>query len=98
MNASSSRHTPAAAEADLDVAKAAVATLLEGLGLAAYLYAVEPRDGNWSIVVECANASGWKRVTLEAGAELIAAIRGDAEARATLLCEWREHLGDCTTE
>ena len=92
------RHPTHAAEADLDIAKAAVATLLEGLGLAAYLYAVEARDGRWAIVVECAHDAGWKRVTLEAGAELIAAIRGDAEARATLMCDWREHLGDCTPE
>jgi hypothetical protein len=93
-----SLNTAPATESNLDAAKAAVGTLLESLRISAYLYAVEPRDGVWAIAVECANDSGWKRVALEAGPELIAAIRGDAEARATLLCDWREHLGDCTTD
>lgn len=82
-------------EADLASAKAAVATLLEGLGLSAHLYAVEPRAGRWAIIVECATESGWQRAELQAGPELLAAIRGDAEARAALLAEWRLHLNAC---
>lgn len=82
-------------EADLAPAKAAVATLLEGLGLSAHLYAVEPREGRWAIVVECATESGWQRAELQAGPELLAAIRGDAEARAALLAQWRLHLNAC---
>jgi len=85
-------------EADLARAKAAVGTLLDGLGLAAQLYAVEPREGRWAVVVECATESGWQRVELQAGPELLAAIRGDAQARTALLAEWRTHLAACKTD
>lgn len=82
-------------EADLEPAKAAVATLLESLGLTAHLYAVEPREGRWAVIVECATESGWQRAELRAGQELLAAIRGDEDAREILLAEWRAHLGAC---
>ncbi len=85
-------------EADLARAKAAIGTLLDGLGLAAHLYAVEPREGRWAVVVECATESGWQRAELQAGPELLAAIRGDAEARASLLAQWRAHLAACKTD
>ncbi|MHB1186487.1 hypothetical protein [Thiobacillus sp.] len=82
-------------EADLAQAKAAVGTLLDGLGLSAHLYAVEPREGMWAVIVECATGTGWQRVALRAGPELLAAIRGDKDARAALLAQWRAHLDDC---
>jgi hypothetical protein len=82
-------------EADLAQATAAVAALLEGMRLSAHLYAVEPREGRWAVIVECATGSGWQRVELRAGPELLAAIGGDAVARATLLAQWRAHLDDC---
>ena len=82
-------------EADLARAKAAVGTLLEGLGLSAHLYAVEPREGVWVVIVECATGTGWQRMELRAGPELIAAIHGDKDARAALHAQWRAHLGDC---
>ena len=82
-------------EADLARARAAVGTLLEGLGLSAHLYAVEPREGKWAVIVECATGTGWQRVELRAGPELLAAIRGDKDARAALFAQWRAHLDDC---
>jgi hypothetical protein len=85
-------------EADLAPARAAVGTLLENLGLSAHLYAVEPREGRWAVIVECATESGWQRAELQAGPELIAAICGDADARSALLAEWRTHLSACKTD
>ncbi len=82
-------------EADLARAKAAVGTLLEGLGLSAHLYAVEPREGLWAVIVECATGTGWQRMELRAGPELLAAISGDKDARAALLAQWRAHMDDC---
>ena len=82
-------------EADLAWAKAAVGTLLEDWGLSAHLYAVEPREGMWAVIVECATESGWQRTELRAGPELLDAVRGNAEARAVLLAEWRTHLAAC---
>jgi len=82
-------------EADLARAKAAVGTLLEGLGLSAHLYAVETREGVWAVIVECATGTGWQRMELRAGPELLAAISGDKDARAALLAQWRAHMDDC---
>ena len=70
-------------------------TLLEGMRLSARLYAVEPREGMWAVIVECATGSGWQRVELRAGPELLAAINGDAVARESLQAKWRAHLADC---
>lgn len=83
-------------EVDLARAKAAVGALLDGMRLSAHLYAVEPREGMWAVIVECATGSGWQRVELRAGPELLAAIDGDAAARASLHDTWRAHLADCT--
>ena len=82
-------------EADLARANASVSTLLDGMRLSAHLYAVEAREGRWAVIVECATGSGWQRVELRAGPELLAAINGDAAARATLHAQWRAHLDDC---
>ena len=87
-----------ATETDLEWAKAAVGTLLEEMGLTAHLYAVEPKEGKWAIIVECAIDSGWQRTELQAGPELLDAIHGNAEARAALLAEWRTHLAACKTD
>jgi len=85
----------APSETDLVRARAAVDILLGDLGLAALLFAVEPRAGRWSVIVECATESGWQRTELWAGTELLAVLRGDAEAQAALLAEWRTHLAAC---
>ncbi|MHB0918886.1 MAG: hypothetical protein ACYC1G_14040 [Thiobacillus sp.] len=90
--------TAAPTEADLAPARVAVGTLLDSLGLSARLYAVEPREGRWAVIVECATDSGWQRAELQAGPELLAVIRGDAGARAALLAEWRTHLVACKTD
>jgi hypothetical protein len=82
-------------EVDLERAKLAVGALLEGMKLSAHLYAVEPREGMWAVIVECATGSGWQRVELRAGPELLAAINGDAVARESLQAKWRAHLADC---
>ena len=82
-------------ESDLAQARVAVGALMEELGVIAHLYAVEPREGMWAVIVECATESGWQRAELRAGPELLAAIRGAPEARAILLDEWRPHLTAC---
>ena len=94
-HASVQRPKMAPTEADLAPARVAVGTLLDSLGLSTHLYALEPREGRWAVIVECATESGWQRAELQAGPELLAAIRGDADARAALLAEWRTHLAAC---
>ncbi len=56
--------------------------------LAAHLYAVEPREGTWAVI---ATGSGWQRVELRAGPELLAALDGDTAAEAALVARWRAH-------
>jgi hypothetical protein len=85
-------------ETDLVRARAAVDMLLDELGLSSLLFAVEPRAGRWSVIVECATESGWQRTELWAGPELPAMLRGAAESRAALLAEWQTHLAACKTD
>lgn len=85
-------------EVDLAPARVAVGTLLDSLGVSAHLYAVEPREGRWAVIVECATETGWQRAELQAGPELLAAIHGDTDVRAALLAEWRTHLAACKTD
>jgi hypothetical protein len=82
-------------EVDLAQARVAVNALLEDMGITAHLYAVEAREGIWAVIVECATDSGWQRAELQAGPELLAAIRGDPEAKAALLAQWQPHLLAC---
>lgn len=82
-------------EADLAAARRAVGSLMEELGFAAHLYAVEPKAGRWAVIVECATDSGWQRAELDAGAELLDVLNGDNLARARLLAAWRPHLAAC---
>jgi hypothetical protein len=82
-------------ESDLAQAKAAVGAIFESLELTAHLYAVEAREGVWAVIVECATESGWQRAELHAGPELLAAGRGDPEAKAALLAQWQPHLVAC---
>jgi len=81
--------------AGLAQAKAAVETLLDGLGLSAYVFAVEPREGAWAVIVECATDSGWQRAEIQASHELLVTGLGDSEARDALLDQWRPHLAAC---
>lgn len=82
-------------EADLAQARVAVGALIEDMGIVAHLYAVEAREGIWAVIVECATESGWQRTELQAGSELLAAIRGDSKAKAALLAQWQPHLVAC---
>lgn len=83
---------------ELAHARGAVAAMLEDLGISAHLFAVEPGEGVWMVVVECAIDSGWQRVELIAGPELLAASLDDPEARAILLAQWQPHLAACKTD
>lgn len=80
---------------ELARARETVGALLEALGLEAYLFEVEPRDGQWLIRVECAVAGGWTSRRLTAAADLLQGGAGDGPARRALLQAWREALAPC---
>ncbi len=83
---------------ELAQAKEAVSTLLEQLGVAAYLFEIEPREDRWSLRVDCALDEGWQSVALPVDKSLLVASREDVLARERLLNEWRTQLGACKTE
>ncbi len=84
-----------ASASDLARARLAVEVLIEEMGVTAHLFAVEPREGVWAVIVECATDTGWQRAELQAGPELLAAGRGDMQAKAALLAQWQPHLTAC---
>ncbi len=83
---------------DLAQAKEAVTGLLEQLGLAAYLFEVEPRVGNWEVRIECAMERGWKSVLLPVDKTRLIESRTDSRIRDRLLVEWRRALAACKSE
>lgn len=69
-------------------ARDAVGVLLDQLGLDAYLFSVEPRDGSWEIRLEYATDAGWAtRVLLVDSATLVASF-SDHSARSRLVHTW----------
>ncbi|MDX1251097.1 MAG: hypothetical protein IDH49_02345 [Gammaproteobacteria bacterium] len=80
---------------ELAAAKGAAAALLDELGLEAYLFEVEPREGQWELRVECAVEAGWESVMLPVDKPKLLASREDAAVHAELLAAWRERLAAC---
>jgi hypothetical protein len=77
---------------ELIEARDTVEGLLEQLGLAAYLFEVEPRLDHWEVRVECAPDSGWQSSVLNVDEDWLEACRTDVGARDKLLDEWRKRL------
>ena len=81
--------------ADLQRVTDAAGALLEELGLDAYLFAIEPREDDWELKLECAFKDGWQTVTLPVDVELLLASRTDNAARARLLQSWSCRFTAC---
>lgn len=79
----------------LTQAKEATAGLLEQLGLEAYLFEVEPREGPWEIHVDCALADGWQSLTLPVDVARLLGTRSDETLRSQVLNDWRERFAAC---
>lgn len=80
---------------ELATAKEAVFALLDELGIEAYLFEVEPREGQWEVRVECAIEPGWESVMLPVDKFKLLTSREDAAVHAELLAAWRERLAAC---
>ena len=80
---------------ELAQAREVVRRVLEELQLDAYLYEVEPREGQWEVKVECPTVDGWGTCRLTADREYL--LRGveDAVVHEVLIDNWREALADC---
>jgi hypothetical protein len=73
-------------------ARETVQALLDQLGLATYLFEVEPRSDHWEVHIECAPNSGWQSSVLNVDEHWLTACRTDAAARDQLLAELHKHL------
>ena len=72
-----------------------VTALLDELKLEAYLFEIEPKEGQWEINVECAIEEGWEMFRLTADKEYLLRGLDDAVVRDVLLDNWGEALSAC---
>jgi hypothetical protein len=80
---------------ELAQAREVVSKVLDELGIDAYLFEVEPREGQWEITVECAVADGWETCRLTADKEYLLRGVDDALVHEVLSDNWREALAGC---
>ena len=80
---------------ELAEVRGVVTSILDELQLDAYLFEVEPLEGQWEIKVECAVAGGWETVSLTATREILLRGSDDPVAHGVLLDNWREALSAC---
>lgn len=80
---------------ELAQAREVVTRVLDELGLDAYLFEVEPHQGQWEIKVECAVDDGWESCRLSADREYLLRGIDDAVVHAVLTDNWREALSAC---
>ena len=69
--------------------------ILNELQLDAYVYEVEPHEGQWQLTVECATEDGWKTVKFSAKEEYLIRGADDAIIHETLMDSLREALSSC---
>lgn len=75
--------------------RATVTALLDELQLTAYLFDIEPQEGQWQIKVECASRGGWATFSLSADKDYLLHGSEDAVAHAVILDNWRDTLRTC---
>jgi len=80
---------------EIAAARETISALLEELGLAAYVFAIEPREDRWELKVECDIANAWETVTVPVAVQALLASRTDADVRKRLLQEWDAKLAAC---
>ena len=73
----------------------AVAKLLDELQLEAYLFEIEPQEGQWQLTVECAINEGWETVKLKANKDYLHHSADNSVFHQLLIDEWREALSAC---
>ena len=69
--------------------------IFDELKLDAYIYEVEPEDGQWQLTIECATESGWQTVKFSANEEYLLRGVDDAIVHDVLLDGLREALSAC---
>lgn len=72
-----------------------VTALLDKLQIEAYLFEIEPKEGQWEIKVECAINEGWESFLLTAEKDYLLHGFDDVVAKDVLLDNWRQALASC---
>ncbi len=80
---------------ELAEARDIVQSLLDELGLRAYLFEIEPRQQDWELRIDCALNGEWQSTRLRVDSRRLQACREDDAARRDLLAQWRPHLEHC---
>lgn len=73
-------------------AREATATLLDQLGLQAYLFEVEAGEDAWVVRVEWARNGDWQTLALPVQWDTLLDSRSDTGVRRALLEQWRDQL------
>lgn len=73
----------------------AAGRILESLGIAAYQFAIEPRDGQWDLLVECSADDGWRVLSVPVERAALASALDDDAMAAGIREEWALALGAC---
>ena len=79
--------------ADLGRATEATRKLLDELLLDAYLFEVEPREGQWNVRIEFAtNEGAWQTLTIAVPPNLLLDSLQEEDAHRELVTQWSERL------
>jgi len=89
------RGNPLLSSRDVQGAREAVERVLEELGMRAFAYTVEPKEGGWSLRIECATDDGWLETTLQVDPVELRSSLGDPAAREKLRADWQARLCGC---
>jgi len=83
----------------LELARARVnaSAILEELQLDAYIYEVEPHEGDWEIKIECAcEINGdWEMISLKVPKDMLLDSDHENTAKASLYAYWKKKLHRC---
>lgn len=80
---------------DIRNAREAVETILDELGIRAFVFTVEPKESGWVLSIDCALDDGWQSVALPVDAAELGASLTDPAVRETLRAQWAPHLRAC---
>ncbi len=80
---------------DLIQARLLIGDILDDLGLDAYLFEIELRDGFWELKVECAVDEGWGSYRVALDEQQLQAGFTDESARKALQEQCRKSLKEC---
>jgi hypothetical protein len=76
--------------------RAAIQSILDELGLQAFVFTYEARDSGSAVHVECATDGVWQTITLAVDPLDLLASAHDAAVRARVRESWRQRLAACS--